>query len=160
MDETIWKIYDEDDNPEYEQICNNILENPHNILSPNIFSEKFIRETYQNFEKRIIKKNTILELEIFLSIFEEDAINIIKNIFNFNYNIPDGYNLKKLIGAPPLYKIKLDGPKKSVGMEILQNISKIITNSVNKLTPGNFKLNISPIKIIETESFKIKFLNK
>lgn len=104
MTNTIWKLYDNEDEDEdinYKNLYYSILQNYLQLI-PN-FDDNFRTIVNNNFDSRIIKKELISTTQIYLRSFSSSGINVIKNILNIDTNICK----IKIISASPIYTIML-----------------------------------------------------
>lgn len=154
MDTTVWRLYEETEDIDYNTIYMKILEHPDIILPPELFTQEFIDKALQNIHKRINKTNMILEMTLNLSLMEEDAVTKIKEILNVTLNEPD-LNVKVVILSPPLYKIRIESSDKKKGYDALENVKKTIQERINKYS--NI-LKFADACISCDSSYDIKFL--
>ena len=154
MDTTVWRLYEETEDIDYNTIYMKILEHPDIILPPELFTQNFIDKALQNIHKRINKTNMILEMSLNLYLMEEDAVNKIKDILNVNLSEPE-LNIKVVIISPPLYKIRIESSDKKKCYDALENVKKTIQEKTNKY---DNMLNFTDACISCDSSYDIKFL--
>jgi len=154
MDNTIWKLYEETEDMDYNMIYMKVLGCPEVLLPGDLFTQEFIDKALKNINKRINKTNMILEMDINLSIMEEDALNKIKDILNINLEEPN-LSIKVFIVSPPLYRVRIESPDKKKGYDALENVKKTILEKINKWSS---MLKFDDAYISRDSSYDIKFL--
>jgi len=155
MSDTIWKFYDEDEETKYDTIYKNILTDLNLIFPQELFEDDFINKAKHNIEKRIIKNNMMLEIDLSLLIMEEDAVSKLKSILDISTINHDNYKINIMIISPPHYKIRIEGQSTITGSEIIEEIKKYITQ---KATLHSTILKFEKIKIVSESSYEFKFL--
>lgn len=154
MDETVWRLYAETEDEEYGFIYMKILENPNVLLPHDLFTDEFIEKALKNIHKRIIKQNMILELGISLLVFEEDALNKIRDILTIDIKDEDT-KITTCVMSPPIYKIKLECSDKGKGYRLLEDIKNSILEKSKKY---NTKLKFDDSTLSSDISYDVKFL--
>jgi len=124
-DMTVWKIYDIDD--DYQKILNNTLSD-FTYLFDDTFDlpTDYIPNAQQHMKKRISKKNCIVDQQISLKVYEEDALNHIKQILSFDNTLYPDYKINIYIDSPPLYKIRIEGQDMATINKIYDDVINII----------------------------------
>lgn len=170
FDKSIWKLYDNihdlnktndentndddhdndddnDDNSEnnddeinFQKIYSDIVDNIDLILR-DIDTDSVLKYKINDILKsRIVRKNVVSEYEIYLLIFEEDAIPHIKKIFDFSgLKIDDKYKIEIQCTSPPQYKIKISGTDMSENDKIFDKILNHIQNYISTIE-SKFKI--------------------
>lgn len=152
MNETIWKLYEE--NLDYAIILRNILEDPKLVLRETIFPDDFINRMMDNLNNRITKKNLVLEMNLTVLMFEENAILKIKEILDQDL-VSKECKVNVLIMSPPLYKIRIEESDKNNAFEKMEKIKNDIKIKSQKYSCD---LNFEEIKLMSDSSYEIKFL--
>lgn len=157
MDVTIWKLYDDYDEYDYQDIYNKILGNPIILLPDSLFEENFIEKAIENINNRITKKDMIMEMNITLVVFEDDAIEKIKDIFNIDgMDLNDDYKIQITLKSTPVYKIKIEGQEKEIGYAVLAKLKEHFKNRSNKY---KCVINFEEPKVITDTVYEIKFIS-
>lgn len=155
MHHTVWKLYENTEENNSNALYKNILNDLSLILPNELFADDFIQKAKGHMEDRIIKNNTIVEMNFMLLIIEENALLKIKEALNVSDMHFNDYKITITIISPPHYKIKIEGAQESIVMEMMLSIKKMITDRVREFY---HMLNFEDFKITSETSYQIKFL--
>lgn len=155
MDTTVWKLYDTVD--DYGSAYNEIMRDLNLILPKEYFNDEFINKAKQNIERRIIKNNTMSEMNFMLQIIESQGLYKLKKILKIDDFKLDGYNVEIFIVSPPNYKLRVEGAEHDKVITIINNIKSYIMNG---LKHHFHNLYFDNIHTLTESSYEIKFLGE
>lgn len=148
---TIWNLFSHEHN-KHDSLStyNRILEHPHTFISsslPDQYKEQFSK-FIEYLKSKIIKTDCVVSKEITLIVYDNNGINILKNILTFEEKINNvTYEIKYI--SSPKYEIRVIGDKENC-INAIELISKEITkNSQNY----EMMLDISEYKIIKDQNY-------
>lgn len=161
MENTLWDIYEKNENLECKDIYYNILQNYNYLMdqdSSELFSQEFKNLVTENFKLRIIKKNIISTTKISLRVIAGNGIQIIKDILLFDKEYPD-YEVK-IISASPIYTILIYGIDENQINNIIDDILLLIEQKV-LLYSDVCEYKIIEKNVLQKEKYnEVKFLSE
>ena len=160
FENTIWNLYDKNENVTPQVIFNNIIANPVDIFSgancEELFGKYFIEEICKNITNRVTKKDSSLEMDLRVLILDEKGIDSLKEIFDLNNEIENN-KLTIKFPSPPIYNLLLEGDDENELRQILEKI-KLIVETKTKERGGLFSIQ-SDIKIVKESKLDLKFIS-
>ncbi|AYV76958.1 MAG: translation initiation factor eIF-2 alpha subunit [Barrevirus sp.] len=154
MDQTVWPLYELYEN-DFLKIYQYILINPKSILPLTIFRNPI--NILANITNRISFTNSVITLDLKLTVYSEDPINKIKNILDLKELLEENanYKIRSLCLTSPLYRIRIEGDTDNFDT-IIDQIKEHIENKVK----NNNKINLLFLetKVEKKPDYKIKYL--
>lgn len=185
MDNTVWKLYENnqlydnnmddnnnmdnnmddtnndnmDDNNNikvYDKVFRDILEDLNLILPNELFEEEFINKAKDTIKKRIVKNNTISEVNFTLLITDENALSKIKNVLDLsNMNTFSENKVNLIIMSPPHYKLRVEGSNEEKVMDTIESIKEFLCD---KMKEYSGVIQFDNVRIVSESSYEVKFL--
>ena len=158
IESTIWQLFNDSSETNYEELFNSVLKNPVILFQKNVFPSEFQDYAIKNIKERIVKRDMILQIHIVLSTTVEDGVSLIKEILSYAKCNTDGYCIKIYMESPPIYKINLIGPDNVEGEVIL---NEIISNlaKISEEKKAMFELH-DKIQLIKEPELDLKFITE
>ncbi len=156
MDQTIWNLYDEQDN-DYSKIYQIILHNPLSMLPSTIFDSGLTTSIIDDVNKRISFTNKIVNLDIKLIVTDENPVSKIKQILDLSsLTFSDStIKVKVIVMTSPIYRIKIEGDFDAY-QEIIDQIKNQINQNIMNVNP-NIKPTFFNPKVEKEATCKLKY---
>lgn len=156
MDQTIWNLYDEQDN-DYSKIYQCILHNPLSMLPSTIFDSGLTNSIINDVNKRISFTNKIVNLDIKLIVTDENPVSKIKQILDLSSITFSDSTIKAraIVMSSPIYRIKIEGDFNDY-QETINQIKNHITQNITNINPNINHTFFNP-KVEKEATYKLKY---
>ena len=122
---TVWKLFNDIEDNNYEQLYKLILQDPSIIFKYNeILEESFVKRFLEHFTKRIKSTDVVLSRSFDLTIHETDGLAKLKRVLTDNIE-----NVTVECISSPSYKISISTSSMEEALKHINNNTKLITDN-------------------------------